>query len=993
MSKSDSPKLVTALFSFKGRNNDELCFKKGDIITITQTDDGGWWEGTFQEKTGWFPSNYVKEYRIPEPGHALVKLSPEKSPPELPVHQKLNRDIVLKDIIDSERANVAELQGLVTNFLQPLEASNILKKEEYKQLIGNIHEVLETHQRLLSNLDSALLQGADARVGNLFLTIAPRLKSIHSTYCNCHPQAVCILDRYRDDLNEFMERSGAISPGILVLTTGLSKPFRRLDKYSAMLQELERHTEKNHPDRGDTQRSVCVYREINEQCASARKQRELALQILTSGIKGWEGEELNSLGDILHVGPVTLVMGAERRDRYFVLFPTTLLVLSTSSRMSSFVYEGKLPLTGIHVVPLENTEETKNAFEISGPMIENITVFCTQKEDRQQWIDLLSQEQGLGLLRTPTLMPHVSCTHPPFTRLSRYYARLVRKKIIHPELMKKLLYLQYIYKPDLSDVKMRKCTVTYNIYPRNSQDYRSETSSLASSYERNNVETKKQRSLHKSTLLLDVRYVLVEDTPLQAQKVQLPPTSSASLAIQNSESRDDRFSLEASKSLPATVTSSQCFQSNLDATQFRDNENLTEAVNLQFGEDELKNWRSLDQTRHLASDELSQSFHEMAAESRLMPTASLRSSDSGMADSCHFNSSEINSSYKSSSYCRGKYADPVRTSHSGSENDEKKFEYQCICSSPFGSTPRESSVSSAALDFNTVVSRWNLADSTSVNCEPIFVNDETLREEDFEFESDRLDESAGGFSEIVPDEMRQKRFTQPGFPASHQRGKRVHRGEARERTESGDHPQGKQVYTSGLYAHWWLKKAIPLPETTDEAMLWEATNQPNVKQYQQVVEIGLSPGIKTPWSLASLRPAPPIYTIKSFGKSDSTESCRSTKLCNERQFEDDAIILKVIEGYCFTVNARFTVHSAMLDYDPLHKARDRVSLGNSKIGNGDSIEDRGLSETVKTLKNQMVDLQWQISQLTRQLEEERRSRLSLAATVKRSIAVIDGPVP
>jgi hypothetical protein len=59
-----------------------------------------------------------------------------------------------------------------------------------------------------------------------------------------------------------MEHSGAISPGILVLTTGLSKPFRRLDKYSAMLQELERYTEKNHPDRGDTQRSIAVYREI-----------------------------------------------------------------------------------------------------------------------------------------------------------------------------------------------------------------------------------------------------------------------------------------------------------------------------------------------------------------------------------------------------------------------------------------------------------------------------------------------------------------------------------------------------------------------------------------------------------------------------------------------------------------------------------------------------------------------------------------------------------
>jgi hypothetical protein len=42
----------------------QLCFKKGDIITITQREEGGWWEGTLGDKTGWFPSNYVKEYKI-----------------------------------------------------------------------------------------------------------------------------------------------------------------------------------------------------------------------------------------------------------------------------------------------------------------------------------------------------------------------------------------------------------------------------------------------------------------------------------------------------------------------------------------------------------------------------------------------------------------------------------------------------------------------------------------------------------------------------------------------------------------------------------------------------------------------------------------------------------------------------------------------------------------------------------------------------------------
>lgn len=59
-----------------------------------------------------------------------------------------------------------------------------------------------------------------------------------------------------------MEANGASSPGLLVLTTGLSKPFRRLEKYAGMLTEMERHVEETHVDRGDTQRSVSVFKDI-----------------------------------------------------------------------------------------------------------------------------------------------------------------------------------------------------------------------------------------------------------------------------------------------------------------------------------------------------------------------------------------------------------------------------------------------------------------------------------------------------------------------------------------------------------------------------------------------------------------------------------------------------------------------------------------------------------------------------------------------------------
>ncbi|KAJ9593791.1 hypothetical protein L9F63_027566, partial [Diploptera punctata] len=81
----------------------------------------------------------------------------------------------------------------------------------------------------------------------------------------------------------------------------------------------------------------------------------------------------------------SVAVGPDHRDRYLVLFPSTLLMLSVSQRMSAFIYEGKLPLTGINVTKLEDTELYKNAFEITGNMIERILAVCQTKEDQHKW--------------------------------------------------------------------------------------------------------------------------------------------------------------------------------------------------------------------------------------------------------------------------------------------------------------------------------------------------------------------------------------------------------------------------------------------------------------------------------------------------------------------------------------------------------------------------------------------------------------------------------
>nr|XP_040230693.2 uncharacterized protein LOC120954660 isoform X1 [Anopheles coluzzii] len=369
---------VQAQYSFKGSNNDELCFKKGDIITLTQREEGGWWEGTLGDKTGWFPSNYVKEYVGPLP------LSETIRPPE---EIQAFRSVVFRDLLESEKAHVAELRGLSENFLEPLEGSQILSSNEYTQLMCNFLEVVEMHEEFLQTLEDC-----NDRVGKVFLSNAPTMKKIHQFYCAAHPRAIVIVDKFRDELNVFMEKQGAAKPGLLVLTTGLSKPFRRLDKYAAILQELERHMESGHPDRGDTQRSIAVYKDIASSCSATRRQKELELQILTGPVRGWQGAELSTLGDIIHMGSVAV--GPEHKDRYLVLFPQTLLILSVSQRMSAFKYEGKLPLTGITVNRLEDTDQLKNAFEISGTLIDRIVAVCQGPNEANRWVELLSPKSG-----------------------------------------------------------------------------------------------------------------------------------------------------------------------------------------------------------------------------------------------------------------------------------------------------------------------------------------------------------------------------------------------------------------------------------------------------------------------------------------------------------------------------------------------------------------------------------------------------------------------
>uniref|UniRef100_A0A8C7K8T8 Rho guanine nucleotide exchange factor 7 n=1 Tax=Oncorhynchus kisutch TaxID=8019 RepID=A0A8C7K8T8_ONCKI len=411
--------LVKARFNFEQTNEDELSFNKSDVINVTRQEEGGWWEGNLNGKTGWFPSNYVREIKgcdkqvSPKSG----TLSPPKGFDTTAI-SKTYYNLVLQNILETETEYSKDLQSLLTNYLRSLQSTEKLSSTDVYLILGNLEEISTFQQMLIQSLEECTkLPESQQKVGSFFLNLMPQMKALYVSYCSNHPSAVNVLTQHSEELGEFMEGKGASSPGILTLTTGLSKPFMRLDTYPTLTKELERHMEESHPDRPDIQKCMTTFNSLSAQCQEVRKRKELELQIVTESIRLWEGEDIRTLGSVLYMSQALVNSpGAEEKcERYLMLFPHVLLMLSATPRMSGFIFQGKLPLSGMTVTPLEDSETHKNSFQLSGRLFECLQVVCNSQQDLQDWVDHLTRQtrQATTPSHKPLTVPcHTLPSHP-----------------------------------------------------------------------------------------------------------------------------------------------------------------------------------------------------------------------------------------------------------------------------------------------------------------------------------------------------------------------------------------------------------------------------------------------------------------------------------------------------------------------------------------------------------------------------------------------------
>ncbi|XP_040122189.1 rho guanine nucleotide exchange factor 6 isoform X4 [Oryx dammah] len=438
--------IVKARFNFKQTNEDELSVCKGDIIYVTRVEEGGWWEGTLNGRTGWFPSNYVREIKSSE-----RPLSPKavKGFEATPL-TKNYYTVVLQNILDTEKDYAKELQSLLVTYLRPLQSNNNLSTVEFTSLLGNFEEVCTFQQTLCQALEEcSKFPENQHKVGGCLLSLMPHFKSMYLAYCANHPSAVNVLTQHSDELERFMENQGASSPGILILTTSLSKPFMRLEKYVTLLQELERHMEDTHPDHQDILKAIVAFKTLMGQCQDLRKRKQLELQILSEPIQAWEGEDIKTLGNVIFMSQVMVQCGTseEKEERYLMLFSSVLIMLSASPRMSGFIYQGKIPIAGMAVTRLDEIEGNDSTFEITGNIVERIVVHCGNNQDFQDWLEHLYR-----LIRGPA-----SCSSLSKTSSSSCSAHSESSK--SPKTMKKFLHKRKTErKPSEEEYVIRKST-------------------------------------------------------------------------------------------------------------------------------------------------------------------------------------------------------------------------------------------------------------------------------------------------------------------------------------------------------------------------------------------------------------------------------------------------------------------------------------------------------------------------------------------------------
>ncbi|XP_067668908.1 uncharacterized protein [Haliotis asinina] len=403
-----------ALWDHVTMDPDELGFRAGEQIRVTDMSDKDWWFGCTEQRRGWFPAAFVRlwvnQERFDE--DMIIHDETEESP-KLRNHgmnTDQGRANVVNEIIHAEREYVKHLRDVVEGYLkQAKKRPEMFPEEKISIIFGNIEEIYNFATKFLASLDKVFNKESPhlSGVGEVFLSHSNSFE-IYSDYCNNHPgSGEEVKELYRNKkYRHFFEACRLLQDMIEIPLEGfLLTPVQKICKYHLQLNELLKYTPPDHQDYHFVKAALDSMKKIATLINERKRKMESIEKIAVwqASVDDWEGDDLLQLSsELIYSGELNKINSSGwSQERYFFLFDHQLVYCKKDLlKKNGFCYKGRVDLDHSDIIPLTDGKDAqynvtvKHAWKIHDTLRDKWYLLVAKSDQvKQRWLKAFEDER------------------------------------------------------------------------------------------------------------------------------------------------------------------------------------------------------------------------------------------------------------------------------------------------------------------------------------------------------------------------------------------------------------------------------------------------------------------------------------------------------------------------------------------------------------------------------------------------------------------------
>ncbi|KAJ8353340.1 hypothetical protein SKAU_G00209070 [Synaphobranchus kaupii] len=361
-----------ALYTYESPEPGDLTFGEGDTILVMER-GGDWWKGSIGNRTGVFPSNYVKPKEMDGEDKKQQKgwfpsihvellgsdgerstLAPVQSFADMEAMgpQEKKRQDYIQELIESEKRHLEDLQLAQEVFYKLMSESGRLTEQELSTIFLNWNELIVSSNKLIKALQERKKKsGENVTVQMIGDVVASELSDMQAyiLFCTSQLKGAALLQRKTDQEPEFKDFLKKIATDYrckgMPLSSFLLKPMQRITRYPLIIKNILESTPETHLDhiqlQGALERAEKLCSQVNE--GVRQKENVDRLEWLQSHVQCdgvIENLVFNSLTNCL--GPRKLLHSGKvhnkskgNKELFVFLFNDFLLLTNAAKQFSS----------------------------------------------------------------------------------------------------------------------------------------------------------------------------------------------------------------------------------------------------------------------------------------------------------------------------------------------------------------------------------------------------------------------------------------------------------------------------------------------------------------------------------------------------------------------------------------------------------------------------------------------------------------------------------